>query len=399
VPKTLCAPPDFHLSDDQEAARKAVLEAAQDGEHVMVLTGPAGSGKTTLTRVIIDDFEALHRVVTLLAPTGKAATRLAELTGRSASTVHRPLYRRVHEDASGALHFSQTQSVAGFDALVIIDEASMLGTQLFADLFKDLPRGAQVLCVGDREQLEPVNDTWGPDFENPTAALTHVHRQALESPILDLATHVRLGGFWRAFDPRGRVGYERRKRACLSDVVQWFVESRNAGQDVVLLTYTNRTRQALNEMVREAYGRRETIEPGDRILCKRNNLPLGVWNGEVREVERVEVDLEGGGFARVVWTDGKKALIIPWLLREQNGGDQKSFLYALAMIGKDMKDDIMRAEYGECLTVHASQGSQWKKVGIVHDFDFAQRNDKEFYRRLMYTAITRASEELVIFEV
>lgn len=391
---------EITLSEDQEVARNAVLKAITNGQTRMVLTGPAGSGKTTLMRTLISDLEVLGRPVTLLAPTGKAATRLAELTGRETSTIHRPLYRKVVEDSSGQLHFSDSQAVAGYKAVVIVDEASMLGTKVFGDLTYTLPKGAQLLCVGDREQLEPVNDTWGPDFTNPTAALSKVHRQALESPILALATDVRNGKFWRNFVcPPDKKGYERIRRIGLPDVVEWLVKRREAGEDTVLVTYMNRTRQMLNYLIRERYNRKLPIEVGDRIVCKRNNADLGCWNGEIRVVQAVEIDHDRGGCADVKWTDGTGALIVPWLLQEQNGGDRDSFRIALHMIGQEFKSEIMQAEYGECLTIHSAQGSQWKNVGIVHDFDYLQQKDAALYRRLMYTAITRAVENLVIFEV
>lgn len=406
----------FTLSEDQEQARRSILQGLESGQCELVLTGPAGSGKTTMLRVLIKDLEDTGRKVRLVAPTGKAATRLSQLAGRPATTVHKPLYLKVEEDNEGKVHFGLPQPVAAGNTVILLDEASMLSRAVHADLMSKLPPEVQVVFVGDREQLPPVNDTWGADFANPTAVLTQIHRQALLSPILSLATEIRNGRHWRnsvhdhlhivkGFDvgvshvlpEQGRV--TRVRHANLEHAAHWLVQTQAAGYpDTVLLTYTNKSRQLLNSLVRSLHGRLDQIEPGDRIVCKRNNPNLFVCNGEVRSVDTVEY-LDTSHAAVIEFDDGVQAILFPHLLSEQNGGDKVGFARSVAMLDTLGREQVMRAEYGECLTIHASQGSQFDRVGLVLDFDWMGRKDAETYRRLLYTAVTRACQELVIFEV
>ena len=94
------------------------------------------------------------------------------------------------------LVFDGKQAPCPPGGLVICDEASMVDERLHRDLLDHLPPGAQLLYVGDREQLPPVEGTWGPDFTTPTAVLETIHRQAEQSPILSLATAIREGRRW-----------------------------------------------------------------------------------------------------------------------------------------------------------------------------------------------------------
>lgn len=390
------------LTDHQMEAADAVLKGLKRKQRVMVLTGPAGSGKTTLMRALIPMVEEHGYDCVLVAPTGKAAVRLTQLTGRPATTIHSPLYQKKHETSDGDLEFARPQAVGGATALVICDEASMLGSQVFGDLIDHLPNGACLLCVGDREQLPPVKDTWGPDFVNPTAHLDEVHRQALESPILELATGIREGFDWRLYDAgEERTDYLRVPVMGLEEAVNWYVGCRTAKVDAVLLTYLNNTRIELNRLIRERLGRTTMLEVGDRLVCVRNNRQdlQYIANGTLKEVAGI-VDFGMSDIRDVTFTDGTNACVSTYNLGVHGGGGTP----LLRQYRNSLHDRLMLAEYGECLTVHKSQGSQWDAVGIFHDFGWTATREqedmtgKEFYRRLMYTAVTRAAKELVIFD-
>ena len=375
------------LSPDQDQARQTILTALSAGQQVSVLVGPAGSGKTTLLRALLAD---LTREVSLLCPTGKAAARLSEVTGKRARTVHRALYGRVQEVSTDRgktrLVFDGKQAPCPPGGLVICDEASMVDTRLHTDLLDHLPPGAQLLYVGDREQLPPVEGTWGPDLTAPTAALQTIHRQAEQSPILSLATAIREGRRWDAWQPGvcERGG---------GDPVAWLCD--RLAEDATLITTTNQRRRALNTAVRARLAHTGPLVAGERIVCLRNNIDVGLMNGEVRRVVSASKAhgpswLQRAELWEVVLDSGEKVLVNIDLI----GQPVSAFAaWKKKHRGAGMAR-LIHVDYGYCLTVHKAQGSQWRQVGFVSCPVFRRMRDR---RRLAYTAVTRASEVLRIF--
>ena len=408
------------LSEDQESARGEILAALLFGERQLVLSGPAGSGKTTLMRQLLADIEAMGRPVRLVAPTGKAAARLAELTGRTATTIHSPLYREIREtvddkgNKTGGVEFADPKAIASGGGVIICDEASMVGRRIYADLLIQLPVSVALLCVGDREQLEPVGDSWGANFNAPTALLTAIHRQAADSPIIQLATALRTGQAWRAVRPT-TAGY-RVQSATVEQAASWLALERGLGADATLLCYTNRLRQSCNAQVRAMRGLEGNIAVGDMIVCTRNAYNLALMNGDVRQVADFEpIEESGGELVTVRWAEGgtAKPILAPATLAKGMAPPELDRLEALCdRIDDDsdsfdvfergrLKKRLLQAEYGEALTVHKSQGSQWTSVGVLFDAAFAgaEERDGAAFRRLLYTAITRAKSDLVLFDV
>ena len=378
---------DLALSEDQEAARAAVMAALATGQQVVTMVGPAGSGKTTMMFAVLEGVEALGRETVLVCPTGKAASVLRDKTEMHATTIHKALYGGVDEDGA-ELVFSSPHPPCGAGGLVVCDEASMVGKPLHDDLVGQLPKDAQLLYVGDREQLPPVNQPWGPNFDAPDAALTEVHRQAQDSPILSLATAIRTGQAWSGW---GEDCVRER-----GDPVAWLVE--RAEQDATLLAYTNKTRQAMNHGVRAALGRDGALVVGDRVVCLLNSDGLGIMNGEVDTVVEVRQNKRSSKRykARVVsveFASGIKARVNLDLL----GGKVSDFKMWARRVDND--DDLIHIDYGYCLTVHKSQGSEWDEVGFIADggFQWLKSKDPSEARRLAYTAVTRASKRLRIF--
>lgn len=394
----------FDLSPDQQTARDAIINAIRDGQRQMVLSGPAGSGKTTLMRQVLADLREIRRETVLLAPTGKAAARLRDTTGAETSTIHKALYRTINEHATGSVDFADPRAVASRNGVIVCDEASMVGKRLAGDLVGSLPTGAQILWVGDREQLPPVGDTWGADFADPTALLTQVHRQAESSPIIRLATAVRQGRDWRQILPS--PGYQR-IRCTREQAALWLVGKRVFGEDATLVTFSNQTRKQINGLVRAQSGRSGLLDAGDHIVCTRNQHARGIWNGEVFAVQDVWPEpvttWNSSGICLIdlscADTDAGQMLLWPEAL--DGSADADAWRRMDDQLSKPDRNRLIRAEYGECLTVHKSQGSQWDCVGLIHDraLDAMQDRDAETYRRLVYTAVTRAAKELVIFEV
>lgn len=384
-------PSGVALSEDQSTAASNIAAAVDGGQIVSVLVGPAGSGKTTLMQHVMDVFAAKRDCV-LLAPTGKAASVLQDKTGRSASTIHKALFGGVDEDGE-ELVFKQPGPPCRPGDLVVVDEASMVGESLHRTLVEQLPKGAQLLYVGDKEQLPPVNEAWGPDFGSPDAELTQVHRQAKKSPILRLATAIRTR---RSFTDWTDGSCERGP----GRPVQWL--AKRAGHDATLLAYTNKTRRQLNADVREALGFGKRLQVGDRVVCLLNSAALGIMNGEVAKVDGMERSTRssrryGGDVWVVQLSTGQKVRVNLHLLGA-SVGEFKAWRDRVKARKGD-PDDLLHIDFGWCLTVHKSQGSEWASVGFVADggYRWLKRKNQDDARRLAYTAVTRARSELRIF--
>lgn len=409
---------DLHLSDDQAQALDAVTAALAVRNGVpSVLAGPAGTGKTTILGILADRMS--DRQIRYAAPTGRAAKVLSEkLRARGvtsgASTIHRALYRGARETDRG-LQFSDPQAPVEPGGVLIIDEASMVGREIHADIMKKLPARASLLYVGDREQLPPVTrdqdpdvSPWGPDFDDPTAALTEVHRQALESPIVRIATAIRTGG---KIPAESEPGFE---RAMVDNdhPAAWLADACREGRDAVALVYTNGCRSMTNRLVRANLGLSggAPVVVGDRLVVTFNAYDADLMNGEVIDVASVEPAtltplqrraVPEGDVVQVVTKCGKTIRICTSLL----GGSASDFKVIRRKLadGEDFMPDppLVLCDYGWALTVHKSQGSEWREVAFVLDDSFfnLSRRDAATCRRMLYTAVTRARDSLHLFDV
>jgi exodeoxyribonuclease V alpha subunit len=394
------------LSPDQQVALDTLLNLIENPlRSDLVLAGAAGCGKTTLMRKLIGIVEGqMGRHCTLLAPTGKAAYRLAEVTGRSTSTIHQALYPRVTRNPlTGKPEFHQPGGICERGQLAVVDEASMVSRKLYQDIHENLPPRALVLYVGDSEQLMPVDptadpgeNTWGPAMEEPDARLTKVHRQEEGNPILAYATAIRegWGNEWSreyAHDSERLQVYSGYESA-----MHWTLDQYKAGYDATVLTYTNKMRKRLNQDIRKGLGyhRQGVIVPGDRLLVRVNNHDLQIMNGEVLTVEDVEdarsdlcsdakvVHTERGSFlVNMDFFNGNKSQYIEW---------KQKFA---------RRDPVwVHCDHGFALTIHASQGSEWERVCVVIDSAVMRigRERPDEGRRMVYTAVTRARDQLAV---
>ncbi len=406
--------PETVLSADQSRAVDLVMSALRAGQREVVLTGAAGTGKTTSLRSVFAQIDREGWTLFPMAPTGKAAARMSRVTGRRAMTTHSLLYTKVVENTEGEPIFLDPKDVTrereipfgggdddqeyarrgGNRCVVVVDESSMLGSRVKDDMMAHMEANTCVLFVGDREQLAPVNDRWGPDFDNPTAELTEIHRQAAESPIIQLATAIREGKDWPDLGKTKRV---RRVSTKIAGAANWLAEARSAGASATLLTYTNSTRVQLNREVRRLLGRTLPLEVGDTVVCTANCYGAGVMNGEVATV----VGLGAYDEERPsTWIDvGLK--IRPMTIPHLVGAEKKEWKDAIDE-GYGSKRRTLQLDYGECLTVHRAQGSEWDHVGVVMDDMFlgmAGNGHAGHYKRLLYTAVTRAAKTLTLFRV
>lgn len=358
-------------SPQQEGALKAVADWMKRGEpQIFRLFGYAGAGKTTLARQLAEDTEG---EVAFAAFTGKAALVLRSKGCKGARTIHSLIYRPRDAESEEPTFVLNEDSAVAKASLVIIDECSMVDEALGRDL---LSFGKPVLVLGDPAQLPPVRGGGFFTETEPDVMLTEVHRQAADNPIIRMSMTVREGGRLDA----GAYGESR-------VITRAEIDSGAVTASDQLLVGLNRTRRAYNRRMRELFGySSEFPEPGDKLVCLRNDSTKGLLNGGIWVVKTTSATRKKKLTLNVVPEDDpvRKPLRIGVLPEFFNGAEES--LTPQARRGSDEFD------FGYALTVHKAQGSQWNSV-VLFDESFAFR---EHRNRWLYTGITRAAEKLTV---
>jgi exodeoxyribonuclease V alpha subunit len=347
-------------------------------ERFGLVTGGPGTGKTTCVKRVLTELGPRARVG-LCAPTGKAAKRLQETTGRKAQTIHRLLQYR-----PGAGFTYNRDAPLEYD-LVICDESSMVDIELAGALWDAIGDSGRIIMIGDADQLPPVGP--GRPFadlctadEVPKVRLTTLHRQEEQSWVALNAPRVLVG---EAPDLTARHDFEFVPVVGAAEVVPAVVAAVGGDKQAQVLipqrpgaagvTAANVALQgALNQepdfgdkgLQREHY----RLRVGDQVIHTRNDYTLGVFNGEIGEM----VDYQSG-HPVVLYPDGG-------LNNEPRQVTYATFEQAGAL------------ELSYALTVHRSQGSEFPRVVcVVHS-----THSYALSRQLVYTAITRTRGRLVI---
>jgi len=391
----------MNLSSEQENAVAAIERWLQgDQRQPFVLTGYAGTGKTTLLAYLI---EHTFDDATFCTVTGKAMNVLKrKLPGARCRTIHNLLYlplgdgalRRVldvlrqkpddpealkeyHQIKRGNVGFTDREE-AEDDAdlgLIVVDEASMLSEKMLMDLRR---LGRPLMLVGDEMQLPPVKAASIFGILTPDARLTQVHRQALESPIISLATAIREGDN-ATIERFPRLKYD-------------FTMAMRADK---IICHANRTRHNINRMYRKNLGfTSEFPQKDDRLLSVRNGSNYRWVNGaECLNIDDVDPNLHPGSRIfdmNVAYEDRKPEPVSGYLFEAISNYRE---CHGLQMAFGEMDQNLRSFDYGYCLTVHKSQGSEWDKVYL---YDDARRwMQGSAYAQWLYTAVTRAKEKLV----
>ena len=399
--------------------QREALEAAANGR-VMVLTGGPGTGKTTTVRGILGLYDEMGIKTLLTAPTGRAAKRLTELTGREAQTVHRLLGAGMPESGLGTVFEKCVSDMLECDA-VILDETSMVDIRLMAALLDAMPPDSRLIMVGDADQLPSVGpgNVFGDVIRSavvPVIALTDIFRQAKESAIVKNAHMINKGVTPELKNAGGDFFFLRRPDAAsVTATVTELISSRlpkNMGvppEDIQVLApsrkYAGGARE-LNAAIQEALNppsedKKEktvgniTFRVGDRVMQTRNNYDI-IWvKSSSPEEDKSRAD------AVAASTQERESET----RRHEAGtgifngdvGYIEGMDESIAYIRFDERlvpypfDQMTDLELAYAVTVHKSQGSEYRAVilalpkcppGLVN-------------RSLLYTAVTRARELLI----
>lgn len=358
-------------------------------KHILVLlaTPKAGTGKSTLTKYIVEALNIPDSQVANIAYTGKASLVLKNKGLPNCMTAHKLLYY-AKELPDGSYEFKPRKSFDNNFKLIIVDEVSMLPEDMWWLL---LSHGVHVIALGDPEQLPPV-DGMSTILDHPHVFLDEIVRQALDNPIIKLSMDVREGKPLFYGGPREAriMPYNKVSKGLL------------LGADIVICGL-NTTRHALNQRIREMkWGKAYQDAPmnGDKCICLKNrwstvsNVGDSLINGTLGIIENIRL------------SNNKKlgTKMTANFVSETNGVfDKLNMDYKLITTGEPLinKDNFrqftkrerpIEFSYGYAITCHKSQGSEFDKV-LIYDEPFG---DWEQRKRWRYTAITRAAKQLVI---
>jgi len=404
----------MELSPQQRDAYRAVQSWLKNPQQqVFRLFGYAGTGKTTIAKQLA---EGCHNPL-FAAYTGKAAHVMRQSGCHEASTLHSLAYyprpkgqqrlrdledlfldlqtrasddetsflsadmerveemiRREQEDLrQPAFQLNPDSDIRRSD-LLIIDECSMVGKEMAEEL---MTFGTPILALGDPAQLPPVRSVGYFTCAPADRLLTEIHRQAMDSPIIKLATDVREG--------RG---------LCLGDygdaqVLSCDTRGIDWSKDTQVLVGRNATRRKANARIRSAKGL-DKFGPlpvaGDRLVCLRNNHSIGLLNGAFWNVCSISDEDEDKIYLRIQSDDSDKIGL-------------SVGMWKAPFLGEDEPQGFARLQaesfsYGYALTVHKAQGSQWEDVTVIDESKAFGKAAKAH----LYTAVTRASKRLTVYK-
>jgi exodeoxyribonuclease V alpha subunit len=368
----------FTLANRQRAAIAQALT-----HKVLVITGGPGTGKSTLVRGILDVFEANRLRCALAAPTGRAARRLAEATGREAKTIHRLL----EFDAGGPKRAPERPLVID---LLVVDEASMMDIVLADQLLRALPTTTCLLLVGDVDQLPSVGPgaVLGDIIASgvvPVVRLSEIFRQAKQSGIVRAAHAVHAGELPETASPEKLGDFyfiEANEPVIILERIVTLLRDRIPARfgldplrDVQVLTPMNRYdlgARALNAKLQEVFNPPQdgpevarfggTFRVGDKVLQTVNNYPKEVFNGDIGRIGPIDEE--------------EQEIVVDF--------DGRAVRYDF--------DELDELALAYALTIHKSQGAEYPAVVIpLHTQQY-----RLLVRNLLYTGISRGRRLVVL---
>lgn len=396
----------MELTEGQKKALDIAVDRYYNGYKYSLIVGPAGTGKSTVVKYIIDAINPEEGDTVYATYTGKAAKVLKQKGNDNTMTLHKLLYE-IYPLPDGSFQHRPKRSLNYH--VIVVDEASMVSEDMINQLLSYY--GIYVIFLGDDAQLPPISGSFNHLFEEPHARLTEIVRQQEDSEIIKCSTAVRNS-------ERLKPNYDGKEMRIYKS--EDFNESMLDWADIVLCA-TNKKRREINSIIRQRKGFDGIPKVGDKIICLKNDwdvfdtdgnplvngtigyitkIELGYWpilknfNLPNNKLEYYEIDLrteEGTVFYglkidRQIFETGTTTL------------DAKK-MYALKMNKflkkKKVGEHFEEFDFAYAISVHKSQGSEWNKVLVLEEkFPF----DTDEHNKWLYTGITRGKNRVVLVQ-
>ena len=386
------------LTNKQEAGLKLAVARYRASEPWTCIGGYAGTGKSTLVKFIIAALGLGADDVAYVTFTGKAASVLRHKGCPNAMTAHKLLYYSKRMP-SGKFVFSPRKTLEGDYSLIVVDEISMLPNDLWELL---LSHKKHIIALGDPFQIPPIDKKADNHvLDKPHIFLDEIMRQAQESEIIRLTMDIR--DYKAPQYAKGNEVQVLQHNEVVDGMYNW------ADQ---IICATNKKRHEINNYMRQAAGRGEKPESGDKIICCRNCWDVLDLSGDNALVNGTIGTLGDFNYAIQqfpIYNFPQVPILQSQILTSDGVFDDVVIDYQALKEGKPFltseqsyqiyrRSDLKNLEpvefnYGYAITGHRAQGSEWDKVLVFEErFPF----NREEHARWLYTAATRASERLVL---
>lgn len=396
---------EITLNQDQQRAFDCIMAFIADhrGDPAQYITlgGYAGTGKTTLVASLAVRLKSAGLKLAFCTVSGKASSVLrAKLPAINdeedyCGTIHGFIYQYIGKcDETNKAMFSHIGARKEYD-VIFIDEASMVNKYIFEDIMK-VPRAVKIF-VGDHGQLPPVEGNFN-IMKDPVIRLEKIHRQAEDNPIIKISMMAREEGVI----PYGDFG--RVIKTHEGSIVNRFDLN---SDDVMVLVDTNRARQRINSFARERSGFSSKFpRAGEKVVNLMNDKKRNIYNGQIGRVvfcsgqeEKITAKVRVFDNQTQLWEDEQRdvdCFAADFIIKDDTRTFSSRFLAMQFGNLKTMErsDDYNLFDFGYALTTHKAQGSEWPDV-ILYENGYQWMRD---WNKWLYTAVTRAKENLIIIK-